>query len=428
MGSYCDLYIADYPIFSSKSYVSPVVMTLFRETDKTVYDRKVIDRNPIEWGHIEAEADEIETVVNYRAPIKHVRDRLNVLGFTLDRVRQDFNNARVAEAQKLREWSEEDDNHLWDDDISVLESNSLEDYLGAFQTILSSGVHTVHFLERFPESPQLIKYILNGNEEFHWGFPCLDIRSFFRAIVEIAPEDSFVVEDLTEVVNAGYYNKEDEVCALALQELVSDYPINSKIIIITEGSTDTQVLQPSLKLLYPHLFDYYSFMDFGVKPPGGVGPLVNAVKSFAGAGIENRIIALFDNDTAAFSAIESLKYIDIPKNIIIKHYPDIELSKDYPALGPNGLVKQDINGLACSIELYFGKDVLEIDGILTPVQWKGYDERLCRYQGEILHKARLKEGFIKKLNKCQLNPETIKEVDWSGIDSILKHIFNAFNA
>ena len=80
MGSYCDLYIADYPIFSSKSYVSPVVMTILRETDKTVYDRKVIDRNPIEWGHIEAEADEIETVVNYRAPIKHVRDRLNVLG------------------------------------------------------------------------------------------------------------------------------------------------------------------------------------------------------------------------------------------------------------------------------------------------------------------------------------------------------------
>jgi len=428
MGSYCELYIADFPIFSSKSYVYPVVMTLFREIDKAVYERRVAERNPIEWGHIEADVDEIETVVEYRAPAKHVIQRLNVLGFTLDRVREEFQETKAAEVQKLREWSDDDDHYLWREDIAVLESTTLEDYLKAFRTILDSGVHPLYYLKRFPDASQLIKYILKESEEFHWGFPCLDIRCFFRALLEIAPDESLVVQDLTEVVYAGYYDKDDKVCTLALQELIGDYPTNSKIIILTEGPTDTEVLEPSLKLLYPHLYQYYSFMDFGVKPPGGVGPLINAVKSFAGAGIANRVIALFDNDTAAFSAVKSLKGLDIPKNILIRHYPDIELARSYPSLGPSGLVQQDINGLACGIELYFGVDVLEIDGRLTPIHWKGYDERLNRYQGEIMHKTELKNRFLEKLNRCQRNPAAINMGAWSDINRILVQILEAFNA
>jgi hypothetical protein len=428
MGSYCELYIGDYPVFSSKSHVWPVIMTLFRESDKSVYARKVNERNSIEWGRIEERGDELETAVEYRALVKHVRQRLNILGFTLKRVRDEFDQVRTAEAQKLREWSEDDGYHLWDKDIAVLESSSFEDYLEAYKVILESGVHPVYSLDKFPDAPQLIRYILKENEEFHWGFPCEDIRCFFRALLEISPDEALVVEDLTEVVIAGYYTEEDNIFGMAIHELIGDYPINSKIIVLTEGPTDTEVLQPSLRLLYPYLYDYFSFMDFGVKLGGGVGPLVHAVKSFAGAGIENRVIALFDNDTSAFSAVESLKDSKIPKNITILHYPDIELARKYPTIGPNGIAHQDINGLACSIELYFGKDVLEREGSCIPIQWKGYDERLRRYQGEILHKAELKKRFLEKLKRCQENAAVINEGDWGSIHSILRHIFDAFNA
>lgn len=51
---------------------------------------------------------------------------------------------------------------------------------------------------------------------------------------------------------------------------------------------------------------------------------------------------------------------------------------------------QDINRLACSIELYFGVDVLTVDGALVPIQWKGYDERLQKYRGEVMRKDLLK--------------------------------------
>jgi hypothetical protein len=51
------------------------------------------------------------------------------------------------------------------------------------------------------------------------------------------------------------------------------------------------------------------------------------IKSFSGAGIINKIIALFDNDTAVTSAIQSIKTIKLPKNIMIKQYNETKIVK-----------------------------------------------------------------------------------------------------
>lgn len=437
MGSYCQLYISDYPVFSSKSYVVPEVMTMFRESDKNVYQRSFGERNQVEWGHVEAGNDDYETAVEYKAVAKNVRQRLDIIGFNIERVKREFYEVKAAEVKELKkmsqkEISQDDELNLWQhnlrqNEIEILESHTFEDYLSSFKTILNSDVHPVHYLERNPDSPPLIKYILNDNDEFYWGFPCKDSRCFLRALLEIVPDNSLVIQDITDLVHAGYYEADDEVCHMAMEALIGDYAISSKIIVLTEGSSDTEILQGSLKLLYPHIYEYYAFMDFGVKPPGGVGPLVNAVKSFAGAGIENRIIALFDNDTAAYSAIQNLR-ANIPSNIKITNYPNIELAKAYPTLGPNGLSKQNINGLACGIELYLGIDVLINNGELTPIQWKGYNEGLGRYQGEILHKSAIQKKFLQKLSECSTNTSEIENYDWAGLRQIFQHIFEVFSA
>ena len=428
MGSYCQLYIAEYPVFSSKSNVSPAVMTMFREGDKAILERRFRERNQVEWGHAEPEDDDFETAVEYRAKAKDVRQRLDIIGFSLNRVRSEFEEVKSFEIEKLKDWSKDDNHNLWESTIKVLEGNNFEDYLSAYREILNSNIHPVYYLKENKNAPELIQYILKHNDNYFWGFPCHDVRCFFRALLEIAPDDSYVVQDITDLVCAGYYEDKDEVCHLALEELIGDYAVSSKIIVLTEGSTDTEFLSKSLKLLYSHLFDYYTFMDFGFKPPGGVGPLVNAVKSFAGAGIENRVIALFDNDTAAYSAVESLRHINIPKNIVITHYPDIPLANSYPALGPNGKSLQNINGLACSIELYLGKDVLEKDGDLIPIQWKGYDSRISRYQGEILQKTEIQDRFRKKIVTCSQGSNNLQSTNWKELHQLFRHIFGIFNA
>jgi hypothetical protein len=245
--------------------------------------------------------------------------------------------------------------------------------------------------------------------------------------LEISPRDTLILQDITDLVHGGYYGTDEAVCEISIQELTEGYPVNEKIIILTEGSVDKLVLEKSLELLYPHLSGYYSFMDFGISnAPGSAGSLVNTIKAFVGSGITNRVVAIFDNDTAAYVAIRGLRKTSVPPNIKVINYPNTELAKSYPTLGPSGVSNLDINGLACSVELYFGVDVLTLGGQLIPIHWKGYDVSVDQYQGEIIRKQELQDAFFDKLSKCVADRTLIGTTDWSGIELILSEIFRAF--
>jgi hypothetical protein len=79
----------------------------------------------------------------------------------------------------------------------------------------------------------------------------------------------------------------------------------------------------------------------------------------------------------------------------------------------------NVNGLACSIEMYFGIDTLMKNNQLIPIQWKGYDEKEKKYQGEISEKKYVQDNFRKKLKNTEVTE--IKE-----IKELLNTIFNAF--
>jgi hypothetical protein len=66
-------------------------------------------------------------------------------------------------------------------------------------------------------------------------------------------------------------------------------------------------------------------MDFGQRPVGGAGPLVNMVRAFAASGIANRVVALFDYDTAAADALRNLDLQSLPTNIHVRQYPELGL-------------------------------------------------------------------------------------------------------
>ncbi len=439
MGTYCELYIADYPVYSTKGGVDPIVMTIFRESDKRVFERKVSERNRLAWGHLELEdEDEVETVYEYSNSVVNIRQRLEVMGFSLRRARDEFYEGIREEIEVLKSRLETlSDSQLresieadWRAEQNLLEKSKFEDWLYALKSIIERGLRPQLFRNDLPRDEHpLIRYMLGPTDdgrEYH--FPCEDWRCLLRAFVEVCPDNGLVTQDITDLVHAGYYDPDDAVCKIALQQLIEDYPANEKTILLTEGSSDKTVLEKSLRLLYPHLYDYFSFMDFGLSnASGGAGSLIAAIKAFIGSGINNRIVALFDNDTAARAARKSLVKTAMPNNIKILEYPVLEFAKRYPTIGPSGISELDINGLACSIELYFGVDVLTREGHLVPVQWKGYDDSLNQYQGEILHKRELQASFLEKLSKCSSDPSLISTMDWESMRLVLQAIFNAFN-
>jgi hypothetical protein len=426
MGTYCEFYVADYPVFSSKGQASPLFMTLFRERDKRVFDRRCADRNRLTWGHADWDPTEMERVVEYTSTVPEVRDRLRVMGFTLPRAMAEFESGMADHLAGLKAG---DDTHgLWAETVALLERSTFADFIEAFKEIIIGDILPTYWSDTRPDASPLAVHILSDRDDFYWGFPCSDVRSFVRALLEAVPESASVTQDLTDLVCEGYYDVDDEICEMGLDDLKGDYAVNSRIILLTEGTTDSEVLRTSIDLLYPHLSGYYSFMDLAVRAPGGAGSLVHVVKSFAGAGIENRTIALLDNDAAGHSAVSVLRHIHLPPNILVMTYPDIELAANYPTCGPNGNSVQDVNGRACSIELYFGRDVLAIDGRLVPVHWKAYDDRVKRYQGEIQQKDVLKERFLQKAEAARQMDDHNASMEWGDMRRLLDCVFDAFNA
>lgn len=198
------------------------------------------------------------------------------------------------------------------------------------------------------------------------------------------------------------------------------------MIVLTEGSTDASFLSSALSLIYPHLVDFLKFMDFGVGAEGGASALARSVKSFAASGVANRVIAIFDNDTAASDVLVAMN-ATLPNTFRVLRYPDIDLGKKYPTIGPTGRGVADVNGKAGALELYFGEDVLKDPaGELTPVQWTGYVKRQNAYQGELLDKSRLQKSFRRKLDGAIARGSTQPEEDWSGVTAILDSIRHAF--
>lgn len=430
VGSYTEFSIDGYPLVHAKRYAVPEVLSVFRELNRCVVQRKLSERNPMVWervpGRVNPEDDELETAILYRASAREVAQRLDVMGFSLRQAKQDFERLRFELIEELKT-AEGDLEDISAGSRAQIERLTFEDYGDALRSVMRQKLRAEPFGDRNrPDLSDTERHILEYDEDNSFmGYFCSDPRFLIRVACSLVPQDAVVEQDLTEVVDAGYYDADEPVCENALRELTADYPLNTKIIIVTEGSSDAAILREALGLLYPHLVDFYSFFDFDAsRAAGGANQVVSVLKAFIAADISNKVIGLFDNDTAAREAARPLERINLPKNVAVLRYPALGSLRSYPTIGPTGTVAFDVNGLAGSIELYFGNDVLSSD---HPVQWKGFSESVGAYQGEVMHKASLQEKFWQKLERCKANPELMACADWAGLDDIWEAIFAAFD-
>lgn len=429
VGSYTEFSIDGYPLVHTKSYAVPEVLSVFRESNRCVVQRKLSERNPMVWervpGRVNPEDDELETAILYRASVQEVAQRLDVMGFSLRQAKQDFERLRLELIEDLQP-AEGDLEDLLAENRAEIEHLAFENYGDALRSVMRRKLRTVPFEDRNrPDVSDTERYILGYNEDYLMGYICSDPRFLIRVACSLVPPDAVVEQDLTEVVDAGYYDADEPICENALHELTADYPLNTKIIIVTEGSSDAAILREALGLLYPHLVDFYSFFDFDAsRAAGGANQVVSVLKAFIAADISNKVIGLFDNDTAAREAARPLERITLPNNVAVLRYPALESLRSYPTIGPTGTVPFDVNGLAGSIELYLGNDALSLD---HPVQWKGFSESVGAYQGEVMHKASVQEKFWQKVERCKADPELMACTDWVGLDQIWKSIFAVFD-
>ena len=415
MSSYGYLRVGSVEISSHRNGVDNELFALFRDDMLDIKPAMASEYYTEERGYsslepsasASPESDHEISIVLYSSPASVIADRLDLMGATAQ-ASLSFLSERLTE----RAFDKDDpmNGHAWIEAITSASDNSGHD-----------GI---------PEHGSK-RWLLDN-------LACRDYsdeRYILRCVLLAFP-DALVTLDLTDLNEAAWldgFPLLESMASEAARTIKRSTTDNIPIVVLTEGRTDSEFLSYGLQVLYPHLTDLVRFLDFDQKPEGGSGALVRMARAFGAAGIANRVIAIFDNDTAAADALKNLDLASLPANVQIAQYPSTDLASSYPTLGPPALGSPvgsinlaDINGLAGSIELYLGEDVLrKADGTLRPVQWKSFIAGMKRYQGEVVEKDAVQKAFRAKSEAALGDPAVAVTQDWKDMRKILDAIRKA---
>ncbi len=410
MGTYGQLEIGKLEVLSFKSGLPSFATALFTEGDRREYQR---EREW--WEPEEGEEHQYEWAIEYRCSAAVAKARLEALGYSIGAARRAFEVG-------LRAYGESDRSLFFDRNSEgqfdynmgatkqFVDSFTFEKLIGILKRLVKGTAAVSYPSEKNRKSVET-QFVTTVDESF-FGFFNVDPFHALRAIVEAAPKDDLHL-DLTELIENGWVADDVPLC-----------DAKPKFIVLTEGKSDRLILSAALQSRFPHMAPYYSFLDFELgNLGGGTGQLVNLVKALAGAQFSERIIAIFDNDTAAKDALHAIKF-ELPANIRVFVLPELSFAKKYPTEGPQGKTRSNINGRAVSLELFLGKNnLVDEAGDFLPVIWTSYMPGAKEYQGEIKDKASVQDRFLEALK----NPELFEEQDWSAMDQLFQGLFSAFS-
>ncbi len=122
---------------------------------------------------------------------------------------------------------------------------------------------------------------------------------------------------------------------------------------------------------------------------------------------------MFDNDAEGLDAYQRLSKLTLPINMRGTMLPELEVFRAFPAQGPEGVRRVDINRRAAAIECYLD---LRIGDYAPPrVLWTNFKKSLGIYQGALEYK----ESYVKEF--LIQTPETIRagSYDVSKIEAVL---------
>ncbi len=324
--------------------------------------------------------DDIEYRKGLSKNIKSVKRRLDLLGYSLHDIEEIFNE----DLKSINEL----------DNISI--PISFNDY---YNTVKNIDINSINMTsEEYDYKYDLGEYVrkcviseINKLSTFS-EYEYYDIREFLQNLhpyitLRILSENKKnhnlnIIWEYADVVENGWILEEDIIPKLTTQE---------KILIVTEGSSDTDIIKKSINRLYSDIADFFDFIDMEKNYPfTGTGNLKNFVKGLSKINILNNILVILDNDTAGKSVYNDIKGIDLPNNLKVITLPNYKDFDNFKCKGPQGDSIENINGKAVSIECFL--DHSSIDDEIY-VRWTGFNDKLMQYQGNIEPKNLLIKSF-----------------------------------
>ncbi|MFR9727522.1 hypothetical protein ACL02R_29795 [Streptomyces sp. MS19] len=407
------LLLGERQILSGKNDFPSRLMTIFQEEDKRMDADWVqgIDRlNSIPAGQdvppeleaLTAWDDDDEYSIDrfgYRTTVGTVLARLRLMGFTPEASRRSMAEIRRSE---LKRDGQPEDVLL----VSPARGVRGTPHQMSCEQVIDAGLvaHIKACGRHGLDAEQLDLVEMNCLDELEFYFEDDDEPRFLlAALLHGQDPQSTVTMDLSDLLAADYCSSDEDLSAQAVRELSFMTASTGPVIVITEGKFDAQVIPRALRLVRPDIAGYFKFWDLETtKAAGGTDQVVKNMRSFAAAGVMNRVIGILDNDTAGRHAEKQLASTSLPDHYAVCRLPDLDYAQSYPTLGPSGASSDDVTGRACSVEFYFGQDCLHgPDGKPVPVRWKSHIDPMNDYQGELANKPYVQERIKEMLREAE---------------------------
>lgn len=309
----------------------------------------------------------------YELRLELVKDRLELLGYTIEYARTQFENPSPFNDHDPLAIS-------FDEVFDILKTVDVSTVTNEFSERPKPGIFTPQQIQDLIQSSRNLDFVSD-----HWDLSVL-LENFcpytqLRVLAECPKNLKLPVKwDFDEVVRNGWVDRD-----------AITHGTDNKFLIVTEGSSDSKILRKAIDLLRPHINDFFYFVDMEAGYPfTGTGNLFNFVKGLSRIDIKNDVLVVFDNDVEGIQAMDRCLRLDLPKNLRIMKLPDLEEFKSFPTIGPNSDAKSNINGKAASIECY-----LDI-GNNAEIRWTNYREDAQCYHGSLMAKDKYKKVLLKQ--------------------------------
>ncbi|MEL5575211.1 HEPN/Toprim-associated domain-containing protein [Serratia marcescens] len=430
MGTVISLRVSDITIDWSKNSLGLDHGILFQKEDHFVQPEY---EDEIEGSALSQENKLMRTVL--RRPLSSLTDRLDLLGFSLETVRMEYETFIKTELGSWLETAPESSKPFtFDELVEFINRHNIRDLSN--ENILNSKILVTEsdFLDIFSENEkeeERNRDILNGliktpcfemsqieissiREVFIDSLMFLHPYSILRLLCNNPSNSNEYIEwDYGLIVDSGW---------VKIQEINTSAKREDTFLIATEGTSDSAILKKALKILKPYIADFFSFIDVeNGHPFPGTGGLYKFAEGLVKIDIQNRIIFMLDNDSEGVDAFQKIVKMKTPKNMKCMLLPDLCDFENFPTEGPNGTHLMNINKKAVAIECFLD---LDYKNSKSPfIRWTNFKKETSTYQGSLQDK----EYYAKKFIKTPIEKLEIDNYDTRKLKLLLEHIITESN-
>lgn len=342
-----------------------------------------------------------------RKPLAEAAERVELLGFTLDAIRAEYQNIVNNEIHERNgmiesfpnEYEPLEDLFSFDEFLVFIKKYNLRDlndeyldfdYSNRSQTHdLIKSMFTENTLKRIPRYDPFQDFFWSEKSAFISIINFMNPYSVIRLLSENENNNTEYVEwDYGEIVANGWVH---------INEIITEVRREDSFLIATEGSSDSHILQKAFRLLKPSVADFFRFIDVTSGHPfPGTGGLSKFAEGLVKIDVQNQIVFLLDNDSEGVEGFNKIMKMKLPLNMSCMCLPDLPEFESFPAQGPDGLTFSNINKTAAAIECYLDLNYSEYDH--HSVRWTNYKKETGQYHGALEFKEYYANRFLDTSN------------------------------